>query len=119
MFCDYRIHPYINCILFVSISFTVISTKLWKSNYSSYQEGLYKKICDLRGNVFTRLGYRKIAVILNKEGYKTPRGSIFKNNHVHSIYKKGNIRKERIEREDIVEILDILVQVCYPQMKIR
>jgi len=119
VFCDYRIHPYINCILFVSITFTVISTNLWKSNYSSYQEELYKKIYDLKSNVFTPVGYRKIALILNNEGYKTPRGSIFKNNHVHSIYKKGNIRKERIEREDIVEILDILVQVCYPQMKIR
>tara|TARA_B110000240_G_scaffold187126_1_gene224452 strand:- start:5 stop:310 length:306 start_codon:yes stop_codon:yes gene_type:complete len=60
VFCDYRIHPYINCILFVSISFTVISTKLWKSNYSPYQEELYKKIGDLKDNVFTPLGYRKI-----------------------------------------------------------
>ena len=48
--------------------------------------------------------YRKISQILNKEGLKTPRGSIFKNNHVHSIYKKGNIREERMKREDILEV---------------
>ena len=52
--------------------------------------------------------------MLNKEGYKTPRNSVFKNTHVHSIFKKGNIRKERMERENIVEVLDTLVQVCYP-----
>lgn len=118
MFCDYRIHPYINSILFVSILFTVVTTKLWKSNYSQYQEELYKKICDFKGNVFTPLGYRKIAQILNKEGYKTPRNTVFKNTHVFSIYKKGNIRKERMEREDIVEVLDTLVQVCYPLRKL-
>ena len=40
----------------------------------------------------------------NEEGLKTPRGSIFKNNHVHSIYKKGKIREERMNRKDIVEV---------------
>ena len=119
MFCDYRIHPYIRSILFVSIRYTVVTTKLWKSNYSPYQEEIYKKICDLKDDVFTPLGYRKIAQLLNKEGYKTPRNSVFKNNHVFSIYKKGNIRKERMEREDIVEVLDTLVQVCYPIKKVH
>ena len=51
----------------------------------------------------TPIGHRKISQILNGEGLKTPRGSLFKNNHVHSIYKKGKIREERINREDIVE----------------
>ena len=66
MFCDYRIHPYINCILFVSISFTVTSTKLWKSNYSSYQEGLYKKICDLKKecDVMASADYKVISSLL-------------------------------------------------------
>ena len=92
----------------------MITTKLWKSNYSLYQEEIYHKICDLKDDVFTPLGYRKIAHLLNKEGYKTPRYSIFKNTHVFSIYKKGNIRRERMERKDIVDVLDTLVQVCYP-----
>jgi hypothetical protein len=117
VFCDYRIHPYINSILFVSISFTVVSTKLWKSNYSPYQQGLFDRIRELKDNVFTPLGYRKIAHLLNKEGYKTPRGAEFKNNHVHSIYKKGMIRKNRMESIDKVDVLDTLVQVCYPQIK--
>jgi hypothetical protein len=35
---------------------------------------------------------------------------VFKNNHVHSIYKKGLIREERMNREDIVEVKDFKVQ---------
>ena len=34
--------------------------------------------------------------ILNSEGLKTPTGKLFKSNHVHSIYKKGKIREERL-----------------------
>ncbi len=118
MFWGSYIHPFISSILFVSIRLSIITTKLWKSNYSSYQEELYNKICDFKGDVFTPMGYRKIAQILNREGYKTPRNSVFKNTHVFSIYKKGNIRKERMERDDIVEVLDTLVQVCYPLKKL-
>ena len=55
----------------------------------------------------------KISKIFNEEGLKTPRGSIFKNNHVHSIYKKGKIREERINREDIVEISNPVVEVLF------
>ena len=58
----------------------------------------------------TPIGHRKISQILNGEGLKTPRGSLFKNNHVHSIYKKGKIREERINREDIVEVTNFKVQ---------
>ena len=43
-------------------------------------------------------------------GLKTPRGSTFKNNHVHSIYKKGKIREERINREDIVEVSQVTIE---------
>tara|TARA_B110000881_G_C18398456_1_gene424700 strand:+ start:275 stop:403 length:129 start_codon:yes stop_codon:yes gene_type:complete len=35
---------------------------------------------------------------------KTPHGSIFMNNHINSIYKKGMIREERMNREDIVKV---------------
>jgi len=41
---------------------------------------------------------------------KTPRGSTFKNNHIHSIYKKGKIREERMSREDIVEVGQVHIE---------
>ena len=65
---------------------------------------------DIRNIFLPLFGYRKISQILNGEGLKTPRGSIFKNNHVHSIYKKGLIREERMNRKDIVEVKDFKVQ---------
>ena len=38
------------------------------------------------------------------------RGNVFKNNHVHSIYKKGKIREERINRKDIVEVSEPIIE---------
>ena len=79
----------------------IITTKLWDSNYSDYQQYLFNRICEYKENKLIPIGYRKISQI-NEEGLKTPRGCVFKNNHVHSIYKKG-IREERINREGIVK----------------
>ena len=60
--------------------------------------------------ILTPIGYRKISQIFNGKGLKTPRGSIFKNNHVHSIYKKGLIREERMNRKDIVEVSQPIIE---------
>ena len=96
-------NPYsIKWMLRFSVSIT--TTKLWESNYSDYQQYLFNRICKYKECFLTPIGYRKISQIFNEEGLKTPRGSIFKNNHVHSIYKKGKIREERMKREDIVEV---------------
>ena len=91
-------------------SLSITTTKLWESNYSKYQRYLFNRICEYKECFHTPIGYRKISQIFNEEGLKTPRGSIFKNNHVHSIYKKGKIREERINREDIVEVTNFKVQ---------
>jgi hypothetical protein len=71
---------------------------------------LFDRIKGYKEDNLTPIGYRKISQIFNEEGLKTPRGSIFKNNHVHSIYKKGKIREERINREDIVEVSQPLIE---------
>lgn len=71
---------------------------------------MFDRIRGYKEHFLTPIGYRKISQILNVEGLKTPRGSVFKNNHVHSIYKKGLIREERMNREDIVEVKDFKVQ---------
>ena len=71
---------------------------------------MFDRIRGCKEHFLTPIGYRKISQILNGEGLKTPRGSVFKNNHVHSIYKKGLIREERMNREDIVEVKDFKVQ---------
>ncbi|MGY8949737.1 MAG: hypothetical protein ACKVIV_06820, partial [Flavobacteriales bacterium] len=91
-------------ITHVTFTISVTTTKLWESNYSEYQQYLFDRIRGYKKHFLAPIGYRKISQILNGEGLKTPRGSLFKNNHVHSIYKNGKIREERMKREDIVEV---------------
>ena len=88
----------------VKFSLSIITTKLWESNYSDYQQYLFNRICKYKECFLTPIGYRKISKILNDEGLKTPRNTEFSNSKVNSIYKKGKIREERINREDIVEV---------------
>jgi len=117
VFCDRCIHPFIQSILFVTITYTVTTTKLCKSYYSPYQEELFDKISKLKDNVFTPIGYRKISKLLNDEGLLSPYGRVFTPSIIQSIYNKGKVRNERINREDVVEVLDTLVKVCYPIIK--
>jgi hypothetical protein len=71
---------------------------------------LFNRICEYKDNTLTSIGYRKISKILNDEGLKTPRNTEFSNSKVHSIYKKGYIREERINREDIVEVSQVIIE---------
>ena len=94
----------------VKFSLSIITTNLWESNYSEYQEYLFNRICKYKECFLTPIGFRKISQIFNEKGLKTPRGSPFKNNHVHSIYKKGLIREERMNRKDIVEVSQPIIE---------
>ena len=82
---------------YLNINLTTKSQLLYRDNqyshYNSYQEFLYNLVNTLKDK---GLGYRRISHYLNKNGYKTVRGNTFYNSSVHSIIKKGNIRKERI-----------------------
>ena len=49
--------------------------------------------------------------ILNNERLLTPYGKTFSNSSVHSIYKKGKIRLERMNRKDLIDISDVIVEV--------
>ena len=74
---------------------TVRCTNLNVPPVSEYQDLLHSKISELHNS---GLGYRRISYWLNDNGYKTPRGHVFKGSHVHSILKKRRIREERINR---------------------
>lgn len=88
----------------LSFSISIITTHLWESNYTEYLQYLFNRICKYKEDILTPIGYIKISQIFNDEGLKTPLGKIFTNSHVHSIYKKGKIREERVNREDIVQV---------------
>ena len=106
--CVQSYNPY-NLIVKFSISIT--TTKLWESNYSDYQQYLFNRICEYKENNVNPIGYRKISKIFNDEGLKTPRNTEFSNSKVHSMYKKGKIREERINRKDIVEVSKPTIEV--------
>ena len=97
--------------ILVTLSISIRTTLFRSSLYSYYQQYLFDRIRGCKEHFLTPIGYRKISQIFNKEGLKTPRGNVFKNNHVHSIYKKGLIREERINREDVVIVTNPIVEV--------
>ena len=72
---------------------------------------MFKRICGYKEESVTPIGYRKISKILNEEGLLSPIGRPFTNVIVFGIYKKGNVREERINREDIVEVSQPTIEV--------
>ena len=52
----------------------------------------------------------QIASWLNDNGYKTPRGSTFRNNHVHSIAKKRTRRLEIVDTEPSMSISNMNIK---------
>ena len=64
--------------------------------YSEYQFFLYETITEQREKGKT---FDQIAEWLNKSGYLSVRGKVFKGNHVHSIMKKKRLKDEKLERE--------------------
>ena len=95
----------------ISFFVSITTTRLWDSNYSEYQEYLYNRICKYKEDILTPIGYRKISQIFNEEGLKTSRNSVFTNSTVHSIYKKGKIREERVNSVDTVEVSQPTIEV--------
>ena len=87
----------VESILF-SFDLIIRTSKLTKtSHYNTYQYKLYRLIKFLKEE--RGIGYRRISHILTEKGYRSVRtNSILKNNYIHSIYKNGKIREQRIER---------------------
>ena len=89
--------------MIVRISLSTKSSKLTKtSHYSNYQQQLYDEIKMLKEEY--DLGYRRISYLIYEKGYRGVR-----NNNIHSIYKKGKIREERINRDFDTIIVDVMI----------
>jgi hypothetical protein len=50
-------------------------------------------------------------MIFNDERLQTPRNTPFTPSKVFSIYQKGKVREERINRKDDVEVSDVWVEI--------
>ena len=83
---------------------TLSSQNLLTPVYSVYQQSLYNKILSLREK---GMNYVQIANWLNTRKYKTPRGRIFRNNHVHSIVKKRRNRLDILQKEPTQSLSNI------------
>ena len=93
--------------ILVSFDLIIRTSKLTKtSHYNTYQHKLYRLIKFLKEE--RGIGYRRISHILTEKGYRSVRtNSILKNNYIHSIYKKGKIRENRINRKYDSVISDV------------
>ena len=83
----------------MTFTITIRTSKLTKIvHYNSYQQKLYdevKRLKEIEG-----YGFRKISYILYEKGYRSVRtNSILRHNYVYSIYKKGKVRENRIQRD--------------------
>ena len=79
-----------------NFSITYRSPALSGNYYSDYQLFLYQTISEHREKGMT---FDAIAEWLNKEGYLTVRGKMFRGTHVHSILKKRLAKEELLNRE--------------------
>ena len=81
---------------FFHFTITQRTPLLQQPSYSDYQYFLYETISELRDKNLT---FNQIADELNRKGYLSVRGKVFKGNHVHSIVKKKRMRDERFYRK--------------------
>ena len=79
-------------------------------HYNSYQTKLYRIIKFLIEK--KKLSLKRISDILFEKGYRSVRTkSVLRSNYIHSIYKKGKVREERIGRSFKSEITNVMVLV--------
>ena len=98
--------------LLLSYTLSIRTSKLTKtSHYNTYQQKLYKIVCFLKEE--KGLGYRRISHILFDRGYRTVRSNKpILNSYVYTIYSKGKIRENRINRsfDSTIDDLNCLVK---------
>ena len=90
-------------ITIVNIKISITYRTHHPTNYTPYQEYLYKRVKGYKEHSVTPIGYRKITKLFNSEGLKSPTNKTFYPSLIQSIYKKGKIREERLNSKVRVE----------------
>ena len=95
--------------IILEFKLSIISSNLSKTtHYTSYQQKLYRLIKFLKEE--RNLGYRRISRILFEKNYRSIRSNkILKHNYIYSIYYKGKISENRINRKFDSEISDVKI----------
>ena len=89
------------------MSVDLVSSNLWVSAYSPYQQELFDIITKFHEK--DNLNFKQISDWLIENGYKTPRGKTFTHSHCWSIYNKKNKSIDRFNREFDTTITDIKI----------
>ena len=80
------------------------------TNYTRYQQKLYRLIKFLKEN--RGVGYKRTSHIMTEKGYRSVRTkSILQPNFIFSIYQKGKLREDRLNRKSKSTIEDVLCLV--------
>ena len=87
----------------------LVSSNLWTSTYSPHQQRIFEIIKRLHEG--DGWNFVQISSWLNDNGYLSPRGKVFRQNHVWSIYEKKNRSIQRFSREYPHKITDMKVDV--------
>ena len=101
-----------NIQVFISFTIKITVSHLRKIRYSPYQHELWNICNSMREEGATFLS---IAKHLNENGYKSARGKLFKNSHIHSILKNKLIADNRINKRyepSIKTYIYIFVRIC-------
>lgn len=91
------------------LSIQIKSSNLWIPPYSPYQQTLFDIISEFHEKL--GLNFSQVSDWLNNEGYTTPRGKVFTQSHVWSIYTKKNRSIKRFTRTFYPIIQDINIDI--------
>ena len=98
-----------NIQVFISFTIKITASHLRKIRYSPHQHELWNICNSMREEGATFLS---IAKHLNENGYKSTRGKLFKNSHIHSILKNKLIADNRINKRYGPSIENLQIYFC-------
>ncbi len=81
----------------------ITTKRLYFMAYSAYQKSLFQRVLELRER--HGMTFDAIALKLTSEQYLSARGVTLMAEHVFSIYKKGKLRKERLNEVPTYELI--------------
>ena len=93
----------------ILLNVQLVSSNLWTSTYSPNQQRIFDIIKRLHEG--DGWNFVQISSWLNDKGYLSPRGKVFLENHVWSIYMKKKRSIQRFSREFPHKITDMKVDV--------
>ena len=94
---------------FLTMVLVITSPNLWMSPYSEHQQTLFGII--QHKHEVDGMNFVQISDWLNENHYKTPRGKVFTQSHVWSIYTKKMRSIQRFSRENDTQVVSTGIDI--------